>query len=109
MTIDELKNRIKEFSILEYNWDGYQGDVVTEKSIKTDLKVLTKLIEEPDIYIYVYPMTNGGIQFELGDLKEVEIIDNDVRTIIYDSDFNIIEEKQWDINKEYRLEKLKRL
>ena len=104
---NDLKDTINNFSKLEQNWDSYQANSITYKSIKTALIVLNKLSEENGIY--VFPMRTGGIQFELGDFKEIEILDENVIIFEYNSDYDIIKKTKWDIIKEVRIEKLNRI
>jgi hypothetical protein len=93
MEIEELKLRIESFSELRKNWDPYDADEITPQSIITSCNVLDLISKTYDINeIYVYPMRNGGIQFEIGDYIEIQILNSDVTEFKFDSDFNIISE-----------------
>ena len=99
MNKTELHNKIDTFSQLEYNWDSYGSLPITSQSILTAHNVLDGIIQTMFLidgeYLNetgVYPMRDGGIQFEIGDYKEIEILDNDVREFLYDDDFNQIKQ-----------------
>lgn len=59
---------INGFSNLEPNWDSYEADKISKKAIDTANKALTYM-RDMDILlnkmtINVFPMRDGGIQFE---------------------------------------------
>lgn len=95
MGLEELEIRIKSFSDLKDNWDGYGADKITEQSIVVAISLLDSLSNDK---ILVYPMRNGGIQFEIGDYKEIEIFNNDITEVIFDSELNIVSE----LKREYK-------
>jgi hypothetical protein len=95
MGLEELEIRIKSFSDLKDNWDGYGADKITEQSILVAISLLDSLSNDK---ILVYPMRNGGIQFEIGDYKEIEILNNDITEVIFDSELNIVSE----LKREYK-------
>ncbi len=95
MGLEELEIRIKSFSDLKDNWDGYGADKITEQSILVAISLLDSLSNDK---ILVYPMRNGGIQFEIGDYKEIEIFNNDITELFFDSELNIIKE----LKREYK-------
>lgn len=95
MTLEELEIRIKSFSDLKDNWDGYGADKITEQSIVVAISLLDSLSNDK---ILVYPMRNGGIQFEIGDYKEIEIFNNDITELFFDSEYNIVSE----LKREYK-------
>jgi hypothetical protein len=97
MTLEELEIRIKSFSDLKDNWDGYGADKITEQSILVAISLLDSLSKTND-KILVYPMRNGGIQFEIGDYKEIEIFNNDITELFFDSELNIVSE----LKREYK-------
>lgn len=97
MTLEELEIRIKSFSDLKDNWDGYGADKITEQSILVAISLLDSLSKTND-KILVYPMRNGGIQFEIGDYKEIEILNNDITELFFDSELNIVSE----LKREYK-------
>jgi hypothetical protein len=93
MGIDELKIRIESFSELEKNWDGYDADEITIQSIAVANSVLDSISKTNDINnIAVFPMRDGGIQFEIGDFKEIEIFNYEIKEIEFDSEYNITNE-----------------
>ena len=95
MGLEELEIRIKSFSDLKDNWDGYGADKITEQSIVVAISLLDSLSNDK---ILVYPMRNGGIQFEIGDYKEIEIFNNDITELFFDSEYNIVSE----LKREYK-------
>lgn len=95
MTLEELEIRIKSFSDLKDNWDVYGADKITEQSIVVAISLLDSLSNDK---ILVYPMRNGGIQFEIGDYKEIEIFNNDITELFFDSEYNIVSE----LKREYK-------
>lgn len=93
MGIEELKIRIESFSELEKNWDGYDADEITIQSIAVANSVLDSISKTTDINIIsVFPMRDGGIQFEIGDYKEIEIFNYEVTEIEFNSEYDVINE-----------------
>ena len=91
MFVEELKIRIESFSELEKNWDGYNADEITISSIITAHGLLDSICTNYDLNsISVFPMRNGGIQLEIGDYKEIEILNDEITEIEFDSFFNVI-------------------
>jgi hypothetical protein len=93
MDIDELRTRIKSFSELENNWDSYGAEKITKQSITTALHMLSPFFYRAlsvNKSISVFPMRDGGIQFEIGDYKEIEILNHEINEIDFDSESNII-------------------
>lgn len=86
--IEKLKTIIKSFSKLEKNWDSYDANEITPQSIMTAYDVLDSINDVNDVK--VFPMRNGGIQFEIGHYREIEILDFDINEIGFDSEFNKI-------------------
>lgn len=95
MGINELKIRIESFSELEKNWDGYDSDEISNQSIAVANSVLDSISKSIDTNtISVFPMRNGGIQFEIGDYKEIEIFNYEVTEIEFDSEYNVINQME---------------
>ena len=89
MEIEDLKTRIESFSELKKNWDSYEADEITSSSIITAHSVLDFLSKTTDINsIAVFPMRDGGIQFEIGEYKEIEILNCEINEIDYNSDYS---------------------
>lgn len=90
-TADELRIKIESFSGLKKNWDSYDADEISVKSIMTAHKVLDGILAVIDASIIdVFPMRDGGIQIDVGDFKEIEVLDYGVKEIQFDSNGNII-------------------
>ena len=90
-TKDSLKIIIESFSELEKNWGGYNEDEITIKSIMTAHKVIDTLPDIVDMQtIDIFPMRDGGIQIEIGEFKEIEILNYTVTEIQFDNNQNII-------------------
>lgn len=93
MWIEGLKIRIESFSELEKNWDGYDANEITIQSIAVANSVLDSISKTTDINIIsVFPMRDGGIQFEIGDYKEIEIFNYEVTEIEFNSEYDVINE-----------------
>ena len=94
-----MEDTIKNFSLLEPNWDSYNADKVADTSIETALFVLNFLKREDmfskGIDIHVFPMRDGGIQFEFDSENsacELEINpQGEMMFIAYDEDDTIWE------------------
>lgn len=93
---------IKGFSNLQPNWDSYQADKISKEAIDTAIKVL-KYMRDKDILaknmaVNVFPMRDGGIQFEFdGDAICAELEINQYGKLIfilYDEEGNLIESTQ---------------
>ena len=85
-----IDRKIDSFSLLEKGWDSYDSDKISINSIITAHDVLEKIVLEHNIVnIEVFPMRNGGIQFEIGDNLEIEIDGNNAMSIVYDENFNV--------------------
>jgi len=65
---DNLKRTIEGFSCLETNWDSYEADAISEKAIDLAIRIIEDLrnnqILITEINIHVFPMRDGGIQFD---------------------------------------------
>ncbi len=94
----DLAIAIESFSELDTNWGGYNEDCITIQSIMTAHKVLNSIPKEALNQTTVVPMRDGGIQFNIGDFKEIEISDNAVVEILYDSNYTIINKVSYTIN-----------
>lgn len=100
----ELQDAINGYVHLQQNWDSYNADPISRAAINTALEVLNQLnkddIFSKGIAVHVFPMRNGGIQFEFDAdgrhstplCAELEIdIDGQVFLILFDEDANVIE------------------
>lgn len=95
MGINELKIRIESFSELEKNWDGYDAYEISNQSIAVANSVLDSISKSIDTNtISVFPMRNGGIEFEIGDYKAIEIFNYEVTEIEFDSEYNVINQME---------------
>jgi len=95
----EFSGKINGFHFLEQNWDSYNADTISDKAIKKAISVLDRIIQTTQshsIKLHVFPMRNGGIQFELDNENlsfEIEIDTNGILKFIrFDEEGNILEE-----------------
>jgi hypothetical protein len=86
---NDLLNKIDEFSKLLSNWDSYNANVISKIAIATAKKVLDNIkttgFLSGEIEINVFPMRDGGIQFEFDGnniCAELEINQNGEMTFI---------------------------
>jgi len=94
--------KISEFSKLHSNWDSYDADPISKNAITIALKTLTFLningILSSGVTVNVFPMRDGGIQFEFDSAAfcaELEInVNGELKFIIFDDKDNIVEEIQ---------------
>lgn len=107
----EFLEKIKGFKSLEKNWDSYNANKISNNAIEKAISVLEKVIQTTQEYFintHVFPMRNGGIQFELDntdcDLSiEIEIDTNGILKLIrFDEEGEIEEEIE-----NFRIENLK--
>lgn len=89
MNKEALKIKVESFSGLRKNWGGYNEDEVAITSIITAHKVIDSL-PNTACDVNVFPMRDGGIQIEVGDFHEIEIIGRSVTQINYNRNHNII-------------------
>lgn len=104
--LEEIKyfqyaDTINKFSNLQYNWDTYNADVISQNAISTSIESLIYIIKAQltnGFTVNVFPMRDGGIQFEFdGDnlIAELEISPDGGLTLInFDVNGNIIGEPQ---------------
>jgi hypothetical protein len=94
-----LSEKISGFSNLHSNWDSYNAEIISNAAIKAAKEILDHLningLLTSDIEINVFPMRDGGIQFEFDGehiCAELEINPNgDSTFILFDDDGNIID------------------
>ena len=99
MNYTYLKDKLSSFDKLDKNWDGYNAESI-------DLKVILKAFDflcyleysniVDNIKINVFPMNDGGIQFEFdGKLEsELEINSELILTFkVFDNESNLILQK----------------
>jgi len=88
---DTLKVLIESFSELKKNWGSYNEDEITIQSIMTAHKLIDTIPHDVDIQtVYAFPMRNGGIQIEIGDFKDIEVLNYTITEIHFDGNLNII-------------------
>ena len=92
-----FKLKLMAFSKLKQNWDSYNADEISLNSIITAHKILNILSYLDTDEIHVFPMRNGGIQIDIGEFKEIEIFNNNVKEIQFDSEGNILSQKEYQI------------
>jgi len=90
----ELIDKINGFKYLKKNWDSYDADPISEIAIIKSLEIVSYIKDFKNLYkISVFPMRNGGIQFEFdADINiELEVVSNGELIIkIYDILGNIL-------------------
>ena len=97
----ELEERINGFQNLKANWDSYDADPISEKAISIALDVLEFLRREgiltSGIEVNVFPMRDGGIQFEFDTenlSSELEINPKgDLMFLMFDENADLIYQK----------------
>ena len=80
---------IDSFAKLLQNWDTYNADVITPKSIAKAKEIVTKLYDTGISIDGVFPMRNGGVQIELHIEKrdiEIEIKDDTANLLFFIAD-----------------------
>lgn len=87
--LEENITTLREISLLEEGWDGYDARKINEKVIKKLEQILPSLFEQPDIF----PLVNGNIQFEYekenGEYLEFETLnDKKIKIFTLDSQEN---------------------
>lgn len=90
------------FSNLQENWDSYNADTISQTAINTAIETLNHLHNKGllanGITVNVFPMRDGGIQFEFDGqyiCAELEINPNGEATfILFDDDGDIVEKEQ---------------
>lgn len=90
--------KINNFATLEKNWNEYDGNPVSKISIISAIEVVNYLydINKLSDNIDIYPMGDGGIQFEfnLDHYSELEIEPKGRMTYsIFDKDYTILNQK----------------
>ena len=92
--MNNLISKIEEFVHLESNWDSYNAEMISKTSISIAIKTINYLnsIElSKGLTISVFPMRDGGIQFEFDGeniSSELEINHNGELTF-FDNEENI--------------------
>lgn len=95
-------DKINGFSNLLPNWDSYNADAISKDAIIKALDALNYLNNKGflsgGITINIFPMRDGGIQFEFDEevfCGELEINHNGELTfILFDDDGSIVEQQQ---------------
>lgn len=87
--VQEIKDHIKGFVVLQQRWDGYQANPIKTSSMMTALGVIDLFYNYKNFdfnKIKAFPMSDGGIQFEFEfeDYKELEILGNEIVEVTYD-------------------------
>ncbi len=97
----ELKNAIAGFSKLQSNWDSYNADPISKQAITEAENVLVFLNGKKYLaksIINVFPMRDGGIQFEFdneSNSSELEISpDGKLTFISFDNEGNFLKQEQ---------------
>ncbi|MEY4927023.1 MAG: hypothetical protein RI894_1459 [Bacteroidota bacterium] len=79
---------INSFSILKPNWDSYNADVITPKSIVLATELLADLYQKNRPIEGIFPMRNGGVQIEFSKETqeiELEIFDDTISFLVYEN------------------------
>ncbi len=59
-----LEARINDLLSLEPGWDGGFGDPPTDQSVTAGVAVIGQLVSEVAVAPFVFPLPDGGLQFE---------------------------------------------
>lgn len=97
-----LSDTIKGFSKLQTNWDTYNSEVISKNAIEKAIEVINHLNSKGllsiGIKVSVFPMRDGGIQFEFDGeyiCAELEINQSSELTfILFDNEGNIVDKGQ---------------
>lgn len=88
---DILKLTICNYSNLEKNWDSYNAKEITQTSIVTASNILESLLGKTNMFtIVVNPMRDGGVQIEIDNTTEIEILNYTITTITYNNRADIV-------------------
>ncbi len=99
MNKKELNKTILSFLDLEKNWDTYDAEKTTIQSIESAIILLESLSNIIFItQVNVFPMRDGGIQFDIGEFKEIEIFNFHITEIFYDLNYKIINKISYELN-----------
>ena len=98
----KFSDTIKGFSKLQPNWDSYNADVISQNAVDTAIETLNHLYSKGllsnGIKVSVFPMRDGGIQFEFDGeyiCAELEINQSSELTfILFDDEGSIVDERQ---------------
>lgn len=95
----KLIDKIKGFKELKPNWDSYGADPIPEKVINKAIEIIEKLEFHNMNLDYVFPMRDGGLQFEVksGKFNDIELLIGKnlvVELVIYNNENDIIEERK---------------
>ncbi len=98
----KLLNSINSFKDLKQNWDSYNANAISPTAIIKAIEILgiidTHIGSTNTAHINVFPMRDGGVQFEFDDenaMAEIEIGENgQLNLIIYNNEGDItVEDK----------------
>jgi hypothetical protein len=97
-----LEDTINSFSKLKANWDSYNADKISKIAINAAIETLNYIQSKGYLSNYfnvnVFPMRNGGIQFEFDGENfsaELEINNNgELIFILFDDEGSIVESEQ---------------
>lgn len=79
---------IDSFAALKPNWDTYNADAITPKSIVIAKELVTDLYKKNIPIEGVFPMRNGGVQIEFSKQTmeiELEILDEMMQYLVYEN------------------------
>lgn len=91
----ELCNTLLSFRELEYNWDSYGGEKIDGLSVNIASLYLRNMLDLTIKNARVFPMRDGGVQFEIGDNLEVEINGLQITETLFDDDCNVLTEYKY--------------
>lgn len=108
----EMRKQIDSYSKLEDGWDGYGSDRISKTSITVAKYILETIYanwDSTDKRISIFPMPNGGIQLDIGDLIELEIYDFNVKELVWNEEYSLIKKETKNYSKIIREKKLRRI
>lgn len=67
-----LLSKIADFKYLKENFDSYNSDKISELAIDTAIEIVNKLRSADIEDVFVFPMRDGGIQFEISRISDID-------------------------------------
>lgn len=94
--LQPIIDTISSFKDLKHNWGSYNEEPTTNDAIKGSIKLANRIYDVAQ-FVDVFPMRDGGIQFELRTYQndaEIEVSTNgQIKMIFFDRELNTTESK----------------